>query len=249
MMLHALRLTSLIALLLPALALGADAPADAGQKAKLEFVRSGAAVALIKARIEVNGKRIGELGRGETASASVDAGKVAVKVDAAYTPGQLMFSFVAEKGAEYRFELFDSVDKFGIEQLVGAPPKAAGAQVLESSGMMKARLTAAKLPPPAEPASAPAATPVATPAAASAPSAPAEKPVPPAAAAAFPEKAPESAAQKPAAPPAATAEKAPEGAASSVEEQLRTLKRLHDQGLVSNEIYLERQRKILEGLK
>lgn len=199
-----------IALTFPLCAFAADAPpADTSQKATLEFVRSSGALSVVNARIEINGKRVAELGKGETNSVSIDPGRTLVKVDSAYSPGQMLVSFTTEKGAEYRFEVFDGVDKLDVPHAFGTPPKAANAEVLESGGVLKMTLVNVKLPKQPEPAPVTAAVPV---------------------------KAPD-----PATPPAITP--------LTAEEQLKTLKRLFDQKLITKEVYAERQRKIIESIK
>jgi hypothetical protein len=125
------------------------------QRAKLQFVRSNGKLAVIKARIEVNGKRIAEIGKGESGEVLIESGRTLVKIDSSYAPGQMTFSFLAEKGGEYRFDVFDSVDKMDAAHLFGSPPKAANGEVLESNGLLKATLFSAKLPAPPKPELAP----------------------------------------------------------------------------------------------
>jgi len=204
------KMICLAVMLLPLSVFAADAPSpEAGQKAKLEFVRSSGMMSLLSARIDVNGRKVGEIGKGEATNVLIEPGRTLVKVDSAYSPGQFMLSFVAEKGAEYRFDIVDSMEKADAEHVFGSPPKAANGEVLESSSMLKVVLSGAKLPKPVEPEPAPVKT---EPALAPAP-APTEK-MPP-----------------------------------TIEDQLKALKRLYDQELISKEIYMEKQQKILEGLK
>lgn len=198
------------ALLLPVSAFSADVPpVEIGQKAKLEFVRSSGMMSILSARVDVNGRKVGEIGKGETTNVLIEPGRTLVKVDSAFSPGQFMLSFTAEAGAEYRFEIIDSMEKADAEHVFGSPPKAANGEVLESSGVLKVTLSGANLPKPVEPEPAPVIQPAKT------------EPAP------------------------APAEKAP----PTIEDQLRALKRLYDQELISKEIYLEKQQKILEGLK
>lgn len=208
------KMTYVAALLLPLPAVAAETPSpETGQKAKLEFVRSSGMMSLLQARVEVNARRLGEIGKGETNNALIEPGRTIVKVDSAFSPGQFTFSFTAAKGAEYRFEIIDSVDKVDAEHLFGSPPKVANGEVLENGGVLKATLVSANLPKPVEPEPAPAIKP------AKAEPAPDSAPIP--------------------------IVKTP----PTIEDQLRALKRLYDQELISKETYLEKQQKILEGLK
>ena len=196
--------------LLAALALSfsshaADAPpAETALKAKLQFERSSGKLAVMKARVEVNGRRLAELGKGESGEVLIEPGRTLIKIDTTYSPGQMVFSFTSEKGGEYRFEIFDSIDKTDADHLFGRPPKVANGEVLDSSGVLKALLFSAKTPTAAK-------TEAAAPVAAS---------------------------------PAVPAAPAP----ASVKTQLEEMKKLFDQGLISNEVYQEKQKKILEGL-
>jgi hypothetical protein len=205
----------------------ADAPpAQTALKAKLQFERSSGKLAVMKARVEVNGRRLAELGKGESGEVLIEPGRTLIKIDTAYSPGQMLFSFTSEKGGEYRFEIFDSIDKMDADHLFGRPPKVANGEIMDTGGVLKATLFSAKLPA----------------------AAPAEvlPPKPPAA--------PEAAPQPTAAPvaPAAAAPAAgngkPAASATPVKTQLEELKKLFDQGLISNEVYQEKQKKILEGL-
>jgi hypothetical protein len=210
------RFVLLAALALSVSSHAADAPlAEAALKARLQFERSSGKLSVVKARVEVNGRRLAELGKGESGEFLIEPGRTLIKIDSAYSPGQMSFSFTSEKGGEYRFEIFDSIDKMDADHLFGRPPKVANGEVLDASGVLKTILFSAKAPvsPPAE------TTPVKPPAR------------------------PEAAAPVPA-PPAVQA--AP--ASTSVKTQLEELKKLFDQGLISNEVYQEKQKKILEGL-
>lgn len=219
----------LLALMLPMLSIAADAlPAEAGQKARLQFERTSGRLSLVKARIEVNGRRQLELAKGETGDVLIEPGRTLIKIDSAYSPGQMLFSFTSEKGGEYRFEVFDSIDKVDAAHLFGQPAKVSNGEIMETSGVLKASLFNAKTPAPAP-----------VPAAA----APASQPV-------KAESVPQ-AAQTPTAPPAAIpapGNDKPTAPASSVKTQLEELKKLYDQGLISNEVYQAKQKKILEGL-
>jgi len=206
----------LVALSLPVFTFAEDVPVpEKSQKAKLEFVRSSGMMALLKARVDVNGKRVGEIGKGETTNVLIEAGQTLIKVDSAFSPGQFTFSFAAEHGAEYRFEIMDSTDQASAEQVFGAPPKVVNGEVLDNGGVLKAVLLSVNLPKPVEVAPLP-------------PSKPASKPV--------------------RAEPVAEAEPAAK-TSHTIEEQLRTLKHLYEQELISKEAYLEKQQKILDGLK
>jgi len=222
------RCALLAALLLPMLSIAADTqPADAGQKARLQFERTSGRLSLVKARIEVNGRRQMELAKGESGDVLIEPGRTLIKIDSAYSPGQMLFSFTSEKGGEYRFEVFDSIDKVDAAHLFGRPPKVSHGEILETSGVLKATLFNVKTPAPAPvPAPAPASQPVKA------------EPVP-------------AAAQTPVEPPAAAAAQGsdkPTVPASSVKTQLEELKKLYDQGLISNEVYQAKQKKILDGL-
>jgi hypothetical protein len=178
-------------------------PDETAAKTKLQFVRSSGKLSVMKARIEVNGKRIAELGKGESGEVVIEPGRTLIKIDSSYSPGQMTFTFVGEKGSEYRFDVFDSVDKMDAEHLFGTPAKASNGEVLESSGLLKATLFSVKLP-----------ALIKT----------------------------EAAVTPPTTPVVATSEKA------SLKEQLQELKKLYEQELISKEIYLEKQKKILEAL-
>lgn len=223
------KMTCVVALLLPLPAFAADAPSpEAGQKAKLEFVRSSGMMALLKARVDVNGRRVGEIGKGEATNVLIEPGRTLIKVDSAFSPGQFTFSFTTEKGAEYRFEIIDSMDKVDAEYVFGSPPKVVNGEVLESGGVLKVTMSSANLPKPVEPEPAPVIQPVK------------DEPVAEPAPVVNPvkvEPVPE--------PVSAPLEKTP----PTIEDQLRALKRLYDQELISKEIYMEKQQKILEGLK
>ncbi|MDP1735755.1 MAG: SHOCT domain-containing protein [Sulfuritalea sp.] len=207
--------------LLAALALSisshaADAPpAEAALKAKLQFERSSGRLSVVKARVEVNGRRVTELGKGETGEVLIEPGRTLIKIDTTYSPGQMVFSFTSEKGSEYRFEIFDSIDKMDADHLFGRPPKVSNGEVLEASGVLKALLFSAKTPTPASPEPAPVRPPAKTETAAPVAASPAVQAAP---------------------------------ASASVKTQLEELKKLFDQGLISNEVYQEKQKKILEGL-
>jgi hypothetical protein len=201
-----------ITLMLPLLTFAADvAQPETGQKAKIEFVRSKGTMSVLSARVDVNGRRVGEVGKGESFNVLIDPGRTLVKVDSAYSPGQFLISFTTEKGAEYRLEINDSLDKMDVDHVFGVPPKVANGEVVESSGILKITMTRANLPKPVEPA--PVVTPVVV--------APVMDSIP------------------------ASAVKA----TITVEDQLRTLKHLYEQELISKEVYAERQQKILDGMK
>jgi hypothetical protein len=221
------RCALLLALMLPMLSLAADIqPAEPGQKAKLQFERTSGRLSLVKARIEVNGRRQLELAKGESGDVLIEPGRTLIKIDSAYSPGQMLFSFTSEKGGEYRFEVFDSIDKVDAAHLFGQPAKVSNGEIMETSGVLKATLFNAKTPAPVPAAAAPASQPVKV------------EPVP-------------QAAQIPTAPPAAVpapGNDKPTAPASSVKTQLEELKKLYDQGLISNEVYQAKQKKILEGL-
>lgn len=204
----------LLALLFAFGAYAAETVVDAAdQKTKLQFVRSSGKLSVIKARIEVNGKRIAEIGKGESGEVLIEPGRTLIKIDSSYAPGQMTFSFMGEKGGEYRFDVFDSIDKMDAEHLFGAPPKAANGEVLESSGLLKATLFSAKLP--------------------ASPSKPEPVPVVQASKVEVAPVLPTSTVEKPVIP---------------IKDQLQELKKLYEQELISKEIYLEKQKKILEGL-
>lgn len=210
------------ALLLPMASNAEDAPVtDAGQKARLQFERSSGRLALVKARIEVNGRRLKDLAKGESGEVVIEPGRTLVKIDSAYSPGQMLFSFTSEKGGEYRFEIFDGIDKVDADHLFGRPPKVANGEILETGGVLKATLFDARTPKPA-PAEATLASPPAR-----------TESAPPAV-------------LRPAEPPAPVDKPATLG--TPVKTQLEELKKLFDAGLISNEVYQEKQKKILEGL-
>lgn len=190
---------------LSSLAFGADMPAqDIGQKSRLEFVRHAESVAFLKARIDVNGQPLDEVGKGGTAQILIDPGLAIVTIDEALVPGKFQFAFTAEKGADYLFEI--TADDVDLNHLFGVPPKANDGKILVNGGPVKATLFSVK---PAKPL-APGAAPIGQPLQDSAP-----------------------------------AVQAP----SSIRDQLQMLKDLHDQGLISNEIYNAKQQQILEGIK
>lgn len=215
------------ALLLPMASYAADAQAvDPAQKARLQFERSSGRLSLVKARIEVNGRRLADLAKGESGDVLIEPGRTLVKIDSAYSPGQMLFSFTSEKGGDYRFEIFDSIDKVDADHLFGRPPKVSNGEILETSGVLKATLFNATTPKPAQTEAAPVVQPVKA------------EPAPPAV-------------QRPVEPPAPAAAPPGDKPASSpilVKAQLEELKKLFDAGLISNEVYQEKQKKILEGL-
>jgi hypothetical protein len=184
---------------------------DIGQKSKLQFVRSSGKMDILQARIEVNGKLIGKIGKGETNDVTIEPGRTMVKIDSVFSPGQLSFSFASEKGAEYHFEIFNGIDPMDVAHLFGSPSKVINGELLESGGVLKATLTNVVLPKTIDP------IPVVNPVKVE------SDPVP----------------VKPIAEPVAK---------PSVEEQLRTLKHLYEQELISKDTYNERQKKILDGL-
>ncbi len=197
--------------MIPLMALADEvATSDIGQKSKLQFVRSSGKMDILQARIEVNGKLIGKIGKGETNDVTIDPGRTMVKIDSAFSPGQLSFSFASEKGAEYHFEIFNGIDPMDVAHLFGSPSKVINGELLESGGVLKATLTNVVLP-------------KIDPAAVVNPVKVESDPVP----------------VKPIAEPVAKL---------SVEDQLRTLKRLYEQELISKETYNERQKKILDRL-
>lgn len=202
--------TCMIALLLPFMASGADAPVpEIGQKSRLGFVRHQETVAFLKARVDVNGQRLDEIGKGGSAQILIDPGLALVTIDEALVPGKFQFSFAAEQGADYLFEI--TAGDVDADHLFGVPPKVANGKLLVSGGPVKATLFSAKL-----------AKPIAQePGAAS-------KPV-----------------KVEPAPDAAPIAKTP----PTIKDRLQAIKDLHDQGLISNEIYNEKQLKILEELK
>lgn len=204
------KITCMVVLLLSSIVFGAEAPPpEIGQKSRLEFVRHHETVAFLKARIDVNGQRLDEVGKGGGAQILIDSGLALVTIDEALVPGKFQFSFTAEQGADYLFEII--ADEVDAEHLFGMPPKVANGKLLVNNGPVKATLFHAKL----------------------------VKPL----------------AQEPAAVKPARAESAPGAAApavkapATIKDRLQIIKDLHDQGLISTEIYNEKQFKILEELK
>lgn len=199
------KIACIAALALPTLVFGADTPVqDAGQKSRLEFVRHAESVAFLKARIDVNGQPLDELGKGGRVQILIDPGLAIVTIDEALAPGKFQFAFTAEKGAEYLFEITsDGVD---LDHLFGLPPKAKDGKILVNGGPVKVTLFSVK---PAKP--------LATGAAQTG----------------FQGQ------------DAAAATRAP----SSVREQLQLLKDLHDQGLISNEVYNAKQQQIIDDIR
>lgn len=225
------RTLQLFVLILPTISFAADAtPADAGKTTRLQFVRSGSVMALVKARVEVNGRRIAELAKGESIEIMVEPGRTLVKVDSAFSSGQMVFSFSADKGAAYQFEVFDSVERMDADHLFGIPPKASGGEVLESTGMLKASLFKVNAPKPAVVEPQPVIQPIKTDAVPPPVPAPAKVDVAP----------PPVVQPAPVTPPAVNK--------PSVSVQLQELKKLFDQGLISNDVYVDKQKRILEGL-
>jgi hypothetical protein len=194
-------------------------------KAKLELVRASGLMSMMAARVEVNGFRLGELLKGESRTEVVPPGRITIKIDNAYAPGMHIFSFTGEAYGVYRIDIGEAVSKATVEQTFGSPPRVANPIILEDGGSLRATLTSAKVsPPPPKPAEPPPPPPpppvvVTTPVA----------PVPPVA-------------------PVNPVQAAPDSGAK-VEEQLRNLKRLFDQGLISADVYADKQRKILDALK
>ena len=206
-------LTFVVALFLPLFAFGADvSPADAGQKAKLAFVRVNESVSVMKVRVNVNGQQLDEIAKDESVQTLIDPGLALVTIDEALVPGKFQFSFNAEKGSEYLFEITSSLNEMDADHLFGVPPKVANGKILVNGGTMKATLFSAK------------------------------NAAPPA---------PELVAKPVVAEPVKVAplEAAPVKAPASIKDRLQMLKDLHDQGLISNEVYNEKQQKILDELK
>jgi hypothetical protein len=196
-----------------------DAPVP--DKAKLQIVRSSGMMSMMAARLEVNGHRLGELLKGESLTEVVPPGRITVKIDNAYAPGMHIFSFTGEAYGVYRIDIGEAVSKATVEQTFGSPPRVANPVIVEDGGSLRATLSSAKVAPAPKPTEPP--------------------PPPPCPAAVL--------VATPVAPPsAAPAETAPDGAAK-VEEQLRGLKRLFDQGLISADIYADKQRKLLDAMK
>lgn len=211
------------------MAFAAETQVEQDHLPKLEIVRSNNMLSVMNARIEVNGRQLKELAKGERLVEVVDPGRVTIKVDTSYAPGKHIFSFQAERDGQYSFVINDSMETVTVEQTFGSPSKVMKPEVLESGGVLRAVLTGVSNPKQPVPTNSPSpvkAAEVAKPeAAASAPLA-----------VASPVK-------------AASSEKSASEGDSKVEEQLRTLKRFFDQGLISNDVYVERQRKILETMK
>ena len=206
------QLMYLAALWLPLSAFGADAPPPKPvNNQKLCFFVIAKILLSRQPRIDVNGQRLDHIGKDGTTKLLIDPGLALVTVDAALTPGQFKFSFTAEKGAEYRFEIFNSMEKQDTDHLFGVPPKVANGKIMENGGSLKSILVSANLPKPPEPEPAPVSKPVKV------------------------EPAPDTAPMM----------KAP----LTIEDQLRALKHLYDQELISKEAYIEKQQKILDELK
>lgn len=199
------KIAFIAALSVPLFAFGTELPAqDAGQKSRLAFVRHAESVAFLKARIDVNGQALDELGKGGRTQISIDPGLAIVTVDEALAPGKFQFAFTAEPGAEYLFEITsEGVD---LDHLFGQPPKARDGKILVNGGPVKVTLFSVKTAKPLAPDSAQSGGPV---------------------------------------PDAASAVRAP----SSVRDQLQMLKDLHDQGLISNEIYNAKQQQIIDSIR
>jgi hypothetical protein len=195
-------------------------------KAKLEIVRASSMMSMMAARVEVNGFRLGELLKGEGRTEVVPPGRITIKIDNAYAPGMHIFSFTGEAYGVYRIDIGEAVSKATVEQTFGAPPRVANPVIVEDGGSLRATLTSAKVSPP--------------------PPKPVEPPPPPPPPAAVVITAPVG--PVPPLAPATPAEAAPDSGVK-VEDQLRNLKRLFDQGLISPEIYADKQRKILDTMK
>jgi hypothetical protein len=237
-----------LATLATAFGLAQAAEAPPAGKARIEFNRTSGLLDVLKARVEVNGRRLGELAKGESASEIVEPGRVNIKVDSSITPGQHSFSFSVEGDGVYSLEISQSMEKANIEQTFGWPPKVGNPMIAEGGGNLKASIVSVKVTKPveapklAEPVKPvePVVPVVVTPVAAQS-ALPQEKPL---------DKLPEPAAE---ATPAKPADKAPEKITDDgnarAEDQLRSLKRLFDQGLISGDIYSDRQRKILDTMK
>lgn len=182
-------------LLLCAVAFGASASDESAVppgKARLAIARTSAFLYLtLSARVDVNGQRIADLGRGETYSGVFDAGRLSITTDHWSSPGKFTVALNAESGAEYKLELSPREDSFLPGALFGIVGLAVDAAVENNSGLFKLVI----------------------------------KDV-----------------QKSAAVGNAEGTKPP-----TVEERLAELKKLYDKGLLSHEIYVERQREILAG--
>ncbi len=214
-MLHRL-LVRFVLLLLLSGAVPFGAFADEGAaippgKVRLTITRSSAFLYLaLSARVDVNGQRIANLGRGDTFSDVFDAGKLVITTDHWSSPGKFTVAINAEPGAEYKLELSPREASFLPGALFGIVGLAVDAAVENNSGLFKlviqdVRKTfeAGKLRSPEPPAT-------------NIPASPKEAlPTP--------------------------SDKRP----SPTEEKLAELKQLYDKGLISHDIYLEKQREIL----
>ncbi len=197
-------------------------------KAKLEIVRASGLMSMMAARLEVNGHRLGELLKGESITEIVPPGRITVKIDNAYAPGMHIFSFTGEAYGVYRIDIGEAVSKATVEQTFGSPPRVANPVIVEDGGSLRATLSKAKVTPPPPP---PAPKPVEV----APPPPPVATPVPVNTVTAIPLDAP---------PP-----KPADDSGAKVEEQLRNLKRLFDQGLISADVYADKQRKVLDAMK
>jgi hypothetical protein len=95
---------------------------------------------VLAGRVNVNGRNLAELSRGERVSEVVDAGKVALTVDNSMSSGRFVVEFKAESGHEYQFEMSPRENDFnGPDALSKGSAKIDG-QVTTATGPFKAVL-------------------------------------------------------------------------------------------------------------
>jgi len=187
-----------------------DEAAVSPGKARLTITRSSAFLYVaLSARLDVNGVRIADLGRGDTYSGIFDAGKLSITTDHWSSPGKFTVVLNAESGAKYKLELSPREDSFLPGALFGVVGLSVDAALENNSGLFKLVIQDVQKSLKAGNIRSPEVSSTTIPV------------LPNGASPAQPTKPP------------------------TVEEKLAELKQLYDKGLLSYEIYIERQREIL----
>lgn len=81
------------------------------------------------ARIDVNGSRIGEIGRGGATQTVVDPGRVTVSTDAWSAPGRFTIALNAQPNTDYLLEVSPRSDSMTAGMMMGL-----GGQAMEAGG-------------------------------------------------------------------------------------------------------------------
>ena len=109
-------------------------------KAKVAVERSSDLLYVgVGARIDVNGVRVADLGRGDTFSAVFPPGELTVSADAWSYPGRFSVTVKTEPGKEYVFEVSPRGESY-VAGMFGAAGMAVDYSVNESGGAFQIRL-------------------------------------------------------------------------------------------------------------